>query len=105
MTSVIYHGKQNDDDSHLMEIRQKEIEAIRTAVVALLKERREELGISGAQLAERAGLNQSAISLLDRELRSPTLDTLLRMAAVLEVNLGEVLIRAQAQVQKPGRVR
>lgn len=88
-----------------MGLNPKQVDAIGAAVLRLLKERREELGISGSQLADRAGLNQSAISLLDRGLRNPTLDTLLRIAAVLEVNLGEVLIRAQAQVQKSGKER
>jgi DNA-binding Xre family transcriptional regulator len=35
--------------------------------------------------------------LIDRELRKPTLDTLLRIAEVLEVRLGDVLLKAEAE--------
>ena len=88
-----------------MKIRPKEIDAVSSVVLQLLKERREELGISGAELANRAGLNQSAVSLLDRGLRKPTLDTLLRFCVVFEIELGEVLIRAKGQAGKPGHER
>ena len=66
----------------------------------LLKEQREMRGISGSQLAERSGLNQSAISLLDRGKRNPTLDTQVRIAAVLEIELGNVLLQATQDVQE-----
>ena len=45
-------------------------------------------------LAERAGLSQQMVSYVERGLRSPTLDTLLRLAAALEVGLPELLARA-----------
>lgn len=66
----------------------------------LLKEQREIRGISGSQLAERSGLNQSAISLLDRGKRKPTLDTLVRIAAVLEIELGHVLLEATQDIRE-----
>ena len=69
-------------------------------VMHLLKEQRELRGISGSQLAERSGLNQSAISLLDRGKRKPTLDTLVRIAAVLEIELGNVLLQATQDVRE-----
>ncbi len=69
-------------------------------VMQLLKEQRELRGISGSQLAERSGLNQSAISLLDRGKRKPTLDTLVRIAAVLEIELGNVLLQAAQDVRQ-----
>ena len=46
-------------------------------------------------LANGAGLSQAMISFVERELRNPTLDTLLRIAHVLEVDLAEVLQQAQ----------
>ena len=60
----------------------------------LLREDREKKGISGTQLADRSGLNQSTISLLDRGERKPTLDTLVRIAEVLGIELGEILLQA-----------
>lgn len=69
-------------------------ERICTRVMLLLREDREKKGISGTQLADRSGLNQSTISLLDRGERKPTLDTLVRIAEVLGIELGEILLQA-----------
>jgi transcriptional regulator with XRE-family HTH domain len=46
------------------------------------------------RLAEKSGLSQSMISLLERGMRSPTLDTLLRVAIALDVDLSELLKKA-----------
>lgn len=51
-------------------------------------------------LAERSGLSQSMISLLERDLRNPTLDTLLRVAEILNLDLGAIITRAQKMAQK-----
>jgi transcriptional regulator with XRE-family HTH domain len=51
-------------------------------------------------LADRAGLSQAMISFVERDLRNPTLDTLLRMAAVLEVDLADVIKRATKTAAK-----
>jgi transcriptional regulator with XRE-family HTH domain len=45
-------------------------------------------------LAQRAGLSQAMISFVEREIRNPSLDTLLRMTEVLDVNLGDIIKRA-----------
>jgi len=66
----------------------------------MLRQEREQRGISMNVLAQRAGLSQSMISLVERELRNPTLDTLLRIAQVLEVDLGRMITRASQAVSK-----
>ena len=75
-------------------------EAICRQVVRILQEERKAAGISMERLAEQAGLSQAMISLLERDLRNPTLDTLLRITAVLDVDLTEVLKRAQAAAKR-----
>ena len=72
-------------------------EKIHAAVIRLLREERERQGVSMYQLAPKAGLSQSALSLIDRGLRMPALDTLLRITEVLEVKLGDILLRAEAE--------
>lgn len=64
-------------------------------VTRILREKREERGMSMRALADQAGLSQAMISFVERELRNPTLDTLLRIASVLEVDLADVLREAQ----------
>lgn len=73
-------------------------------VARILREKRAERGLSMRELANGAGLSQAMISFVERELRNPTLDTLLRMGSVLEVNMADVLQQAQeatASKKKP----
>lgn len=51
----------------------------------LLRDHREELGISQERLAENAGLDRTFISQLERGLKSPTLSTVERLAICLAV--------------------
>ena len=50
------------------------------------------------QIAAEAGLSQSMISRLESNPRNPTLDSLLRVADVLELNLGTVIQQALENV-------
>jgi transcriptional regulator with XRE-family HTH domain len=63
-------------------------------VAKVLRELREKRGLSMTELAARAGLSRAMISFIEHELRNPTLDTLLRIAAVLEVDLAQILRKA-----------
>ena len=62
-------------------------EAISSNVIQFLREERLRKKLSMNAVAERAGLHVSMISLVERELRKPTLDTLLRIAETLEIDL------------------
>ena len=84
-------------------MNEAKLEQVTLGLIGILKTRREELGLTTWQLAEAADLNQSAISLLERGKRNPTLDTLLRWAAALDLDLGEALQRAQRDAGKRAR--
>jgi transcriptional regulator with XRE-family HTH domain len=82
---------------------------IKAEVARLLSEERRKHRLSMNMLAAKAGLGQSFVSTfetaptnpaLDRTPWNPTLDSLLRMAEVLDVNLGEILKRAIRNVEK-----
>ena len=77
-------------------------ESVCSHVVRLLREERLKRRMSMMVLAQRAGLSQSMISLVERDLRNPTLDTVLRIAEVLEVELSDLLVKAKrAATRKP----
>ena len=69
-------------------------------VVRLLKNERIRREFSMNRLAEKAGLSQSMVSLLERGMRTPTLDTLLRIAAALEIDLPELISRASGAAKR-----
>jgi transcriptional regulator with XRE-family HTH domain len=67
-------------------------------VLELLKEAREERGVSGYRLAKLCGLHQTTLSLFDNQKRTPTLESLLQIALALELSLGELVDRAAKEV-------
>jgi ribosome-binding protein aMBF1 (putative translation factor) len=69
-------------------------DAIAANVVRLLREEREKHGLSMNVVAQRSGLSHSIVSLDERDLRNPTLDTLLRIAEAIGIDLGEIITRA-----------
>ena len=75
-------------------------EATVASVVRLLREEREQRGLSMNVVAQRAGLSHSIVSLIERDLRNPTLETLLRMTEAIGIDLGEIITRAQREAAK-----
>ncbi len=51
-------------------------------------------------LAERAGLSQQMVSYVERGMRNPGLDTLIRLTEAMEVDLAELIKQAQATASK-----
>ena len=72
-------------------------------VAKILRELREQRGLSMTELAAQAGLSRAMISFIEHELRNPTLDTLLRVAAVLKVDLADIIRDAETRVSKKRR--
>ncbi len=67
---------------------------ITSNVIRILREEREKRGLSMNVVAQRAGLSHSIVSLIERDLRNPTLDTLLRITEAMEIDLGGVISQA-----------
>ena len=78
----------------------KSQQAVCASVARILRQEREKQGLSMNRVAERAGLSQQMVSYVEREMRNPTLETLLRIAAALEIDLAQVLQTAQKASKK-----
>jgi transcriptional regulator with XRE-family HTH domain len=63
-------------------------------VASLLKKARENKKLSMNRLAEASGLSQQMVSYVERNMRNPSLDTLLRLSSALGINLGRVINKA-----------
>ena len=70
-------------------------EIIGSSVARLLRQKRESLGLSMNVVASRAGLSHTMISRVERELRKPTLDTLLRITGAMGIELWPLVKRAE----------
>lgn len=63
----------------------------------LLREEREKQGLSMNRLAEKAGLSQSFISLIENNKRSLGMDAYLRVTTALRLDPADLLRRAVSQ--------
>jgi len=77
----------------------KTSEIICSQVARLLKEERKKRGVSLNLLSEKAGLSRQTVSFVEQELRTPTLDTLIRITTALEINLEKVVARARKRAE------
>lgn len=59
-----------------------------------LKEYRKASGLSQERLSERADLDRSFVSLLERGLRSPSFDTMLALSEGLNISAATLVARA-----------
>ncbi|MEW6306557.1 MAG: helix-turn-helix transcriptional regulator [Verrucomicrobiota bacterium] len=75
-------------------------EATIARVVKVLRQKREKSGLSMNVVAQRSGLSQAMVSLVERDLRNPTLDTLLRISEVLRVDLGRIITNAKRAARR-----
>ena len=66
----------------------------------MLREQRLDRTLSMNALAERAGLSQQMISYVERGMRNPSLETLLRITRALKLDLAEVIYHAQETAKK-----
>ena len=78
---------------------------ITAEVARLLREARERKDLSMTRLAAKAGLSLSIISFLERGLRNPTLETLLRVTEVLDIDLSKVLEKAEKRAAVKAKAR
>jgi len=69
-------------------------------LLKLMKERRLKLGLSHQQLADKAGVNRSMISLLESQKRNPTVQLAARVAEALGCKLSEVLRVAEKKTAR-----
>ncbi|MDC3956886.1 helix-turn-helix transcriptional regulator [Polyangium jinanense] len=58
---------------------------------ARLRARREALGLSQAELAEKVDISANYVGVLERGLKLPTLDTLVALAKALDVPVADLL--------------
>jgi transcriptional regulator with XRE-family HTH domain len=66
-------------------------EPIAVTFGAVLRERREAAGISQEQLADRAGLHRTYVSLIERGKRTASIEVVRKVAGALGVSMAELI--------------
>jgi transcriptional regulator with XRE-family HTH domain len=67
-------------------------------IIQLLKEERERRGLSKYAVAQGSGLSQPSIGYIEKGLRIPSLETVLRLAQAMKADLPEIIKRAQMEI-------
>jgi len=75
-------------------------EAIRRELVRLLREEREQRKLSNYAVCQRSGVSESMLSLVERGLRNPTVELMLRIADGIGANLPALIEKATTTVMK-----
>lgn len=78
---------------------EKAYRALCAQIVRLLREEREAKGLSKYAVAARCGLSEQMIGYVERGLRQPSLETVVRMAAGIQVDLPQLIARASKQTR------
>jgi transcriptional regulator with XRE-family HTH domain len=76
----------------------KEIEHLLSHIGSELKRKREQLGLSQEELAERSGLHRTYITDIEQGKRNITLKSLFQLTKALQIPLGELFSSIQKKI-------
>lgn len=76
---------------------------IREAFATNLRLKRRAAGLSQEELADRADIDRTYVSALERGVYSATIDMVDKLAKVLGVEAADLLVRPQRPRSRPGR--
>jgi transcriptional regulator with XRE-family HTH domain len=71
--------------------------------LSLLQKERERRKLSKYFVAQESGLSPQMIGYVERGLRNPTLETVLRMAEAMNVDFEDIIKRARKELPKPAK--
>jgi transcriptional regulator with XRE-family HTH domain len=78
-------------------------EAIRKEIIRLLQRERERRKLSKYAVAQRSGVSESMLSLVERGLRNPTMEWMLRLADGIGADLAPFISRARRVISRAER--
>ncbi len=78
-------------------------QALCVKALAMLQKERERRKLSKYFIAQESGLSPQMIGYVERGLRNPTLETVLRMAAAMDVDFEEILRQARKELAKSAK--
>ena len=88
---------------YLCGVARSKPEIVGSIVVRLLREKRIALGLSMYAVAKRGHISHSTITRIENGLMKPTLDMLLRIAEVMDIDLWILIKKAEAGTVKASK--
>ncbi len=81
----------------------RKAQAICVKAISLLKVERERRKLSKYFIAQESGLSPQMVGYVERGFRNPTLETVLRMAAAMDVEFEKLIKQARKEVSKSAK--
>lgn len=81
----------------------KQTRALCVKIISLLKRERERRELSKYFIAQESGLSPQMIAYVENGDRNPTLETTLRMAQALDVDLAQIIKQARKELSKSSK--
>ncbi len=78
----------------------RKAQAICVKAISLLKVERERRKLSKYFIAQESGLSPQMVGYVERGFRNPTLETVLRMAAAMDVEFEKLIRQARKEISK-----
>jgi transcriptional regulator with XRE-family HTH domain len=75
-------------------------QAVSAEIIRLLREERKQRGLSNYAISQSSGVSESMLSLVDRGLRNPSMELMLRIADGVGADLPTLIKKAQATVSR-----
>ena len=75
-------------------------QAVCAEIIRLLREERKQRKISNYAISQKSGVSESMLSLVDRGLRNPSMELMLKIADGIGVDLPTFIKKAQATVSR-----
>lgn len=82
-----------------MELTSEEISRLKECFGSCLRKMRREADLSQEELAFRAGIHRTYVSLLERGLKSPSLDVLFRICSAVGQDLKDLIAELQTHIK------
>jgi len=98
--AVIFQQDKKSQDRPTSILVRDFYEALAAEIVRLLREERKRRKLSNYAVSQRSGVSQSMLSLVERGLRNPTMELLLRIADGICIDLPTVIKKAQRTLKK-----
>ena len=81
----------------------RKAQAICVTAISRLKMERERRKLSKYFIAQESGLSPQMVGYVERGLRNPTLETVLRMAEAMDVEFEKIIKQARKEVSKSAK--
>ena len=81
----------------------RNVQKLCVRIIALLREERERRELSKYFIAQESGMSPQMIAYVENGERNPTLETVLRIARAMDIDLADIITQARKELSKAAK--